>query len=89
MKPAICVSELRKSYGTNQVLKGVSFDILPGEIIWHSGCQRRRKNNDAGMYRGIPAVRKRPDPDGGEDGRTAAVGFAACLYTAHGGGPSV
>ena len=33
MKPAICVSELRKSYGTNQVLKGVSFDILPGEIF--------------------------------------------------------
>lgn len=32
-KPIVEISQLRKSFGTNEVLKGIDIDVMPGEVI--------------------------------------------------------
>jgi polar amino acid transport system ATP-binding protein len=29
----VSITDLRKSYGTNEVLKGISLDVAPGEVV--------------------------------------------------------
>lgn len=50
--PALCVSQLRKSYGPREVLKGVSFDVQVGEIRGLLGANGAGKSTLIGCLSG-------------------------------------
>jgi len=37
LEPVIRIANLRKSYGSNEVLKGINLDIYPGQVIGYIG----------------------------------------------------
>lgn len=58
--PVLSLRDLRKSYGSNEALKGVSLDIAPGEIVGLLGPNGAGKSTLFQIASGLFA------PDGGE-----------------------
>ena len=58
--PVLALSEVRKSYGSNEALKGVSLDIAPGEIVGLLGPNGAGKSTLFQICSGLFS------PDGGE-----------------------
>ena len=59
MNPVIEISELRKSYGDHTVLKGISFQVMPGEIFALLG------GNGAGKTTALECIEGLRSYDGG------------------------
>lgn len=59
-EPVLALREVRKSYGSNEALKGVSLDIAPGEIVGLLGPNGAGKSTLFQIASGLFA------PDGGE-----------------------
>lgn len=49
----ISISDLRKSYGTNQVLKGINLEVTPGQIIGYIGPNGAGKSTTVRILCGI------------------------------------
>ena len=85
MKDAIQVRELKKSYGSHMVLKGIDFQIEKGEIFALLGV------NGAGKTTALECIEGLRKYDSGaitgkwENGYSAAVILFAGPYEAHGG----
>ena len=60
MTPTLSLSQLQKSYGTQRVLDGVTFDVPPGSIVGLLGP------NGAGKSTLIRSIMGIVEPDGGE-----------------------
>ena len=60
MTPTLSLSQLQKSYGTQSVLDGVTFDVPPGSIVGLLGP------NGAGKSTLIRSIMGIVEPDGGE-----------------------
>jgi len=47
--PAIVVEDLRKTFpgreGPVEAVRGLSFEVMPGELVWPAGVQRGRQNH--------------------------------------------
>ncbi|MCO5143297.1 MAG: ABC transporter ATP-binding protein [Oligoflexia bacterium] len=56
MKPALKVENLRKSFGGNEVVKGISFEIQPGEIFGLLGPNGAGKSTTINMITGVSSV---------------------------------
>jgi ABC-2 type transport system ATP-binding protein len=59
-EPAIWVKDLRKSYGPNEAVRGISFEIAPGEVFGFLGA------NGAGKTTTIEILEGYRDRSGGE-----------------------
>ncbi|SEK51398.1 ABC-2 type transport system ATP-binding protein [Carnobacterium iners] len=95
MLPILEIKNLRKSFGSNEVLKGVDFAVYPGEIIGYIGTNGAGKSTTVKMILGL----MKPDAgeiiifgeplDGNETNYKAQIGYVpenADLYetlTAH------
>jgi len=55
--PVVHIDDLRKSYGARQVLRGVSFDVYPGEIFGFLGANGAGKTTTLEILEGL----RRPD----------------------------
>lgn len=53
MQAAISIRDLEKFYGDNQVLKGVSFDVFPGEIVGYIGPNGAGKSTTLKIILGL------------------------------------
>ncbi|MBE7173758.1 MAG: ABC transporter ATP-binding protein [Williamsia sp.] len=53
MQPAIVIENLRKNYGTKQVLKGVNLEIFPGQIIGYIGPNGAGKSTTVKILCGL------------------------------------
>jgi ABC-2 type transport system ATP-binding protein len=53
MEPIISISNLYKSYGTKQVLKGINLDIYPGQIIGYIGPNGAGKSTTVKILCGL------------------------------------
>ncbi|WP_034549780.1 ABC transporter ATP-binding protein [Carnobacterium funditum] len=60
MVPILEIKNLRKSFGSNEVLKGVDFAVYPGEIIGYIGTNGAGKSTTVKMILGLLK------PDAGE-----------------------
>ena len=56
---AIAVSDLRKSYGPLEAVKGVSFEVARGRGVRAPGTERRGQDHDRRDPRGLPPARWR------------------------------
>ena len=85
MKDAIEVSGLKKSYGSNMVLRGLDFQIKQGEIFALLGV------NGAGKTTTLECIEGMRKYDGGnvivngQNGNSTAVIFFASSYQTYGG----
>ncbi len=52
-KPIIQISDLRKSYGSKQVLKGINIDIYPGQVIGYIGPNGAGKSTTVKVLTGL------------------------------------
>lgn len=52
-KPIIRISNLYKSYGTKQVLKGINLDIYPGQVIGYIGPNGAGKSTTVKILSGL------------------------------------
>lgn len=52
-KPIIKISNLRKSYGSKQVLKGIDLDIYPGQVIGYIGPNGAGKSTTVKILTGL------------------------------------
>ncbi len=68
--PAIAVSDLRKSFGHFQAVKGISFDVLPGEIVGFLGPNGAGKTTTIKMIIGLLKITSGTVLIGGLDNRT-------------------
>jgi len=55
--PVVQIDDLRKSYGAHEVLRGVSFDVYPGEIFGFLGANGAGKTTTLEILEGL----RRPD----------------------------
>src|SRR4029079_12550832 len=53
MNPIITLKNLHKSYGSKQVLKGISLDIYPGQVIGYIGPNGAGKSTTVKILAGI------------------------------------
>lgn len=53
MEPIISMRNLRKSYGSKQVLKGISLDIYPGQVIGYIGSNGAGKSTTVKILCGL------------------------------------
>ncbi|MEG0750193.1 MAG: ATP-binding cassette domain-containing protein, partial [Carnobacterium sp.] len=60
MLPILEIKNLKKSFGSNEVLKGVDFTVYPGEIIGYIGTNGAGKSTTVKMILGLLK------PDSGE-----------------------
>lgn len=51
--PVVQIDDLRKAYGTHQVLRGVSFDVYPGEIFGFLGANGAGKTTTLEILEGL------------------------------------
>jgi len=51
---AISVRDLRKSYGTDEALRGISFEIEEGEVFGTPRPERRGQDDNDRDPRGLP-----------------------------------
>jgi len=52
-KPIIRISNLRKSYGSKEVLKGINLDIYPGQVIGYIGPNGAGKSTTVKILTGL------------------------------------
>ena len=52
-EPIISVKDLKKSYGSKEVLKGVSLDVYPGQLIGYIGPNGAGKSTTIKTFLGI------------------------------------
>lgn len=52
-KPIIQISDLRKSYGSKQILKGINLDIYPGQVIGYIGPNGAGKSTTVKVLTGL------------------------------------
>ncbi|MBN2399383.1 MAG: ABC transporter ATP-binding protein [Candidatus Aminicenantes bacterium] len=67
--PAIAVSDLHKSFGHFQAVKGISFDVLPGEIVGFLGPNGAGKTTTIKMITGLLKITSGTIRIGGLDNR--------------------
>jgi ABC-2 type transport system ATP-binding protein len=53
MPPIITIKNLRKSYGSKEVLKGITLDIYPGQVIGYIGPNGAGKSTTIKMPCGL------------------------------------
>ena len=51
--PVLVVDDLRKSFGDNDVLKGISFEVYPGQIIGYIGPNGAGKSTTVKIFLGM------------------------------------
>lgn len=51
--PVLAVDDLRKSFGDHEVLKGVSFEVFPGQIIGYIGPNGAGKSTTVKIFLGM------------------------------------
>jgi polar amino acid transport system ATP-binding protein len=54
--PAVSLREVRKSYGPLEVLKGVSFDVAPGEVVAVIGASGSGKSTALRCINGLESI---------------------------------
>ena len=52
-KPIIRISNLRKSYGSKEILKGINLDIYPGQVIGYIGPKGAGKSTTVKILTGL------------------------------------
>ncbi|WP_400261605.1 ATP-binding cassette domain-containing protein [Sphingobacterium sp. SG20118] len=52
-KPIIKISNLHKSYGTKEILKGINLDIYPGQVIGYIGPNGAGKSTTVKILTGL------------------------------------
>ncbi|UIR55002.1 ABC transporter ATP-binding protein [Sphingobacterium sp. SRCM116780] len=52
-KPTIRISNLRKSYGTKEILKGINLDVYPGQVIGYIGPNGAGKSTTVKVLTGL------------------------------------
>ena len=85
MKDAIQVHELKKSYGSHMVLKGLDFQIEKGEIFALLGVNGAGKSTTLECIEGLRKYDSRCDYCKRNNGYSAAIIIFACQYQANGG----
>ncbi len=53
MDPIISIKNLRKNYGSKEVLKGISFDVYPGQVIGYIGPNGAGKSTTVKILCGL------------------------------------
>lgn len=66
MHPALAITDLRKSFGGTEVLKGISFSIEPGEVFGLLGPNGAGKSTTINMISGVTKI---------ESGKISIFGF--------------
>ena len=76
MPAAIVVSDLRKSYGRIEALRGVSFEVAAASVR-PARTEWRRQDDDRRDPRGLPQAGRRQHDGSGHDPARALRGFAS------------
>ena len=85
MKDAIQVCELKKSYGSHMVLKGLDFQIEKGEIFALLGVNGAGKTTTLECIEGLRKYDGGAITVNGENGDSATIILFARPYQANGG----
>ena len=80
--PRIELLDVRKAFGDNQVLAGVSLKVMPGESLVIIGGSGTGKSVTLKCILGILTARLRPDPDRRQPASPRSTAAPSCATSA-------